>query len=213
MHNFFKNRELASFALVEDIDIQPEEFVRTSGITKEEGKDWSYTKSGHLPNGTSHGTYSKEGKKNGWEKEKRLNYKMGKLHGSFYGSFRNAFFFECSGNFEEGVPVGKFRFCGEFMRIKKEESFLSFENGMPTFFEGVRNFPIIWEGKTLSLDGKVYKNISFSEQKFLFFESETPLSVGFWKCPSHILEKYSTKVYGTNEQGKMKRIHIPVFPQ
>lgn len=212
MQLFFEKRELVSFSLVEeDHKICPEDFVETLVFCTQE-RNWKNIKEDVLPDGTRHGRYIQDGVKDGWSTKRKLNYKLGKLHGSFFVSFGNDFVYKCEGEFEDGVATGTFCFSKKFLWFDENKCSLFFERGKPTFFYGEGyEFPIFWEKDTLSIDGKEYRNISFSDQE-IPEESVYPLlNTMHWGKVAYLVEKYTQKVYGTDEEGNRVEIHIPVF--
>lgn len=206
MQSFFRNRELVSFSLVEEINVVPDDFVQTSETTKTKGWKRSHTKEEILPDGTKHGKHFKKILGNDWRMKRTIDYKLGKIHGSFFHSSKAGLVsFKCGGCFEGGIPTGAFLF-----RDGTEEEFLVFDKGFPIFFYGEEeNFPILWEKDTVSLKGKKYTELFTStEQEFLF--SEYPLGAVL-SSTLFLIEKYSQQIYGINENGEGVKIHIPVF--
>ncbi|AHC54811.1 hypothetical protein D1R32_gp094 [Tunisvirus fontaine2] len=211
MQSFLSPKEVVSFALVGDVFVSPERFVRISGVTKENGKNWSYTKEEHLPDGTRHGEYTKEKKKKWHKLTLKRNYKFGILHGGFSLLKEEVSKYRCCGHFEEGLATGKFKFYAKIPGLEKRAFCVFFERGLPTSFSGHNgNFSIVWEGNDVIMNGKKYTDVSFSaaekhtDTEYAFFDP-------FRICLVSLLKKYMEIVRATNEQGFRVRIFIPVF--
>ncbi|AEA07044.1 hypothetical protein LAU_0193 [Lausannevirus] len=213
MQIFLEKAEIVSFSLVfgTQEDVCPDDFVSTTIETNKNDDDWSIVKTGHLPDGTKHGRYSKKGNKGGWHRKTRAEYKMGKLHGAFYKSERNDSDYRCKGRFKDGIPTDKFLLSSQFLGRKTKKFYLSFSGGTPVLIEGKEaNYPIVWKDNTLEMNGKKYLDISFSDSK-IFCVYANPLDD--WFIPTFLLKKISTGVYGLNGKGKRVKISIPVFLQ
>ncbi|AHC54813.1 hypothetical protein D1R32_gp096 [Tunisvirus fontaine2] len=207
MQKFLEHREVVSSSLVVgNGSIRPEDFV-LSTVTLKEGVDRSRIEESILPDGTRHGPYSEDRSKYDWSRKRRLNYKMGKLHGSFYASSKKFSFFECEGHFEEGAAVGVFVFRGRNV-LREIQEILVFEKGLPIFFDdGEIFFPIYWEEDTVSLGEKKYTNLFLSADEKDFWPVH-PLGES---CVMLLLKDFSQKIYGKNKDGNAVKILIPVF--
>ncbi|AHA46117.1 hypothetical protein ISTM_219 [Insectomime virus] len=207
MQKFLGRREVVSSSVVVgNGSIHPEDFVSTT-VALKEGIDWSRIEENILPDGTRHGPYSEDKRKYIWSRKRKLNYKMGKLHGSFYVSSKEFSFFECEGQFEEGVAVGVFVFRGR-NAWPEIQVLLVFEKGLPIFFDDEeKHFSIHWEKDAVSVGEKKYTNLFLSTGEEDFWH-DCPLGQS---CVMHLLEDFSQKIYGKNKDGDAVQILIPVF--
>lgn len=223
IHRFLKNREVISFALVEDVAVNPDGFVHTQRKSSKWIRVREKVTEQVLPDGTKHGKYFKFSSKDEWKKEKYINYRMGYLHGEYhtkeyngekYTGNHSTISSESTGQFEKGVPVGTFAFHWQNLGQPIKTHFLTFVNGLPMLFKGKTDILLIWEEDTVSINGEKYTNVVF------FPNEKTPkiaiypfLKDGWSTNVTSGLEKFSPEVYATNKFGQRVELHMPVFPR
>nr|WQM87117.1 hypothetical protein [Marseillevirus cajuinensis] len=216
MELFLDKRELVSFALTEDISIEPERFVETKTHYSDWGTSFKRTVVQVLPDGTKHGQHFSTSLGNGKRKDEDLDYKMGKLHGKYIVEiFDETSCEKQKGKFRDGIPIGTFSFERCQWNETPKTYFLAFVDGLPVQFWGEDSgeISLVWgkEG-TVSIGGVEYTNVQFSRLE------DAPSYAG---CPflddkrvniTHELQKFSPEVYALDSQKRLVKLFIPVFP-